>query len=376
MKIQVLGIGNGGSNAVDRMIEEELRGVDFVAVDTDVRALMLSKAPQLVLIGDKVVKGLGSGGDPGIGARAAEEASEPLHEVIDGSEMVFITAGMGGDTGTGSAPVIARIARETGALTIGVVTIPFGFEGSKRRAVVEEGIERLKENVDTLLIIASDRLWKTARRRGRGGLVTRLQTTYRVADDVLRQGIQAISDLITVPGLINLEFDDVRAITAEGGIGGVGTMAIGQGGGLTKAIEAAEQAIFSPLLNVSIDGVRAILFNVTGGPDLSFSDVETAAKMIGEAAHPTAKIMFGAVKDETMTDKIRITIIALGFDATRAQDPHWRPGGRPEGLLRLSPLPGSSPSPFLTQVRASTSSEKTRDAPELDAISRHPEAHG
>jgi cell division protein FtsZ len=342
--------------------------VDFIAVNTDVRALMLSKAPQLVLIGDRVIKGMGSGGDPSIGARAAEEASEPLHEVIDGSDMVFITAGMGGDTGTGGAPVIARIARETGALTIGVVTIPFGFEGSKRLAVVEEGIEKLRENVDTLLVIASDRLWKTVNKRS--SLLTRLRTTYRVADDVLRQGIQGISDLITAPGLINLEIDDVRAIIAEGGIGGVGTMAIGQAGGLTKAAEAAEQAIFSPLLNVTTYGFRAILFNVTGGPDLSFSDVEKAAQMIREAAHPTAKILFGAVKDETMIDKIRITIIALGFDPSRAQDPHWRPGGRPEGLPMLSPLPGSPPPPFLTQVRASTSSEETGDAPQADAISR------
>jgi cell division protein FtsZ len=371
MKIRVLGIGNGGSNAVDRMIEEGLRGVDFVAVNTDVHALTLSKTPQLVLIGSRVTKGLGAAGDPDIGAKAAEESSDALYELVSGSDIVFIVARMGGGTGTGGAPVIARIAREAGALTIGLVAVPYTYMGPSLKVALD-GIEKLKENVDTLIAIARDRIWGTARRRGRGSLLTRIETIFRTTDDVLRQGIQAISDLITVPGLINLEFEDVRAIIAEGGIDGVGTMAVGHAGGVSKAVTAAERAIASPLLNVTIDGARAILFNVTGGPDLSLSAVEKAAEVIREAAHPAASIMFGAVNDETMKDKIRVTIIAMGFESSAAPEIRRRPGRRPEGSPSLSPMPGSSPSPILTQVRASKSSEETGDAPEPDAISRQP----
>ncbi|HSJ52150.1 MAG TPA: cell division protein FtsZ [Anaerolineae bacterium] len=309
-RIKVLGVGGGGSNAVNRMIQEGLQGVEFVAVNTDAQALMLSQAANRVRIGDKLTKGLGSGGEAHVGNKAAEESSDELYEVINGADMVFITAGMGGGTGTGAAPVIARIARETGALTIGVVTKPFSFEGHKRRMVADEGIEKLKEHVDTLIAIPNDRLLQIVDRKAS------IQQAFRVADDVLRQGIQGISELITVPGLINLDFADVRSIMAEGG---AALMAIGMGEGENRASEAAEKAIASALLDVTIDGARGILFNVTGGPDLTLFDVNEAAEIIRKTAHPEANIIFGAVIDEEMSDAIRITVIATGFDATAQQ---------------------------------------------------------
>jgi cell division protein FtsZ len=311
-RIKVMGVGGGGSNAVNRMIDEGLQGVEFIAVNTDAQALMLSQAPRRVRMGEKLTKGLGSGGDPVIGAKAAEESSDELYEVISGSDMVFITAGMGGGTGTGGAPVIANIAREAGALTIGVVTKPFSFEGSKRRFVADEGIEKLKENVDTLIAIPNDRLLQIVDKRAS------IQQAFRVADDVLRQGIQGISELITVPGLINLDFADVRTIMAEGG---AALMAIGHGEGDNKAQEAAEQAIASSLLDVTIDGARGILFNVTGGSDLTLFAVNEAAEIIRQTAHPEANIIFGAVIDESLNDKIRITVIATGFD-TASRERH------------------------------------------------------
>jgi cell division protein FtsZ len=311
-RIKVLGVGGGGSNAVNRMIAEGLQGVEFVAVNTDAQALMLSHAENRVRIGDKLTKGLGSGGDSVIGTKAAEESSDDLFEMINGSDMVFITAGMGGGTGTGAAPIIARLARESGALTIGVVTKPFTFEGSRRRQVADEGIERLKEQVDTLIAIPNDRLLEIVDRRAS------IQEAFRVADDVLRQGIQGISELITVPGLINLDFADVRSVMAEGG---AALMAIGRGEGEDKAVEAAEQAIASSLLDVTIDGARGILFNVTGGPDLTLFDVNDAAEIIRKTAHPEANIIFGAVLNESMSDSIHITVIATGFDAATQQRP-------------------------------------------------------
>ena len=311
-RIKVLGVGGGGSNAVNRMIAEGLQGVEFVAVNTDAQALMLSHAENRVRIGDKLTKGLGSGGDSVIGSKAAEESSDDLFEMINGSDMVFITAGMGGGTGTGAAPIIARLARESGALTIGVVTKPFTFEGSRRRQVAEEGIERLKEQVDTLIAIPNDRLLEIVDRRAN------IQEAFRVADDVLRQGIQGISELITVPGLINLDFADVRSVMAEGG---AALMAIGRGEGEDKAVEAAEKAIASSLLDVTIDGARGILFNVTGGTDLTLFDVNDAAEIIRKTAHPEANIIFGAVINESMSDTINITVIATGFDAATQQRP-------------------------------------------------------
>ncbi|MFC2023335.1 cell division protein FtsZ [Chloroflexota bacterium] len=306
-RIKVLGVGGGGSNAVNRMIEEGLRGVEFTAINTDAQALMLSNAKKRIRIGEKLTKGLGSGGDPAIGAKAAEESGDELYEAINGADMVFITAGMGGGTGTGGGPVISRIAKDTGALTIGVVTKPFTFEGSRRRTVSEEGISKLKEHVDTLIAIPNDRLLEIVDKR------TSVQEAFRVADDVLRQGIQGISELITVPGLINLDFADVRSIMAAGG---AALMAIGHGEGENKAVVAAEEAIASSLLDVTIDGARGILFNITGGEDMTLFEVNEAAEIIRKTAHPEVNIIFGAVIDESMSDRVRITVIATGFDAT------------------------------------------------------------
>lgn len=304
-RIRVVGIGGGGSNAVNRMIQAGVGGVDFIAVNTDSQALLLSDAPIRVQVGEKLTRGLGSGGDPTKGGKAAEESIDDLQEVLTGSDMVFVTAGMGGGTGTGAAPIIARVAREAGALTIGVVTRPFTFEGSRRSKSAETGIEQLREHVDTLIVIPNDRLLELADKR------MSLTDSFAMADDVLRQGIQGISELITVPGLINLDFADVRAIMADSG---AALMAIGEGKGEDRARVAAEQAINSRLLDVTIDGARGILFNVTGGPDLSLFEVNQAAAIIRETTHPDANLIFGAVIDEKMGDSIRITVIATGFD--------------------------------------------------------------
>jgi cell division protein FtsZ len=347
-RIKVLGVGGGGSNAVNRMIEEGLRGVEFTAVNTDAQALLLSNAPNRVRIGDKLTKGLGSGGDPTIGGKAAEESSDELYEVINGADMVFITAGMGGGTGTGSAPVIAHIARETGALTIGVVTKPFSFEGSRRRAVAEDGISKLKEHVDTLIAIPNDRLLEIVDKRAS------MQQAFGVADDVLRQGIQGISELITVPGLINLDFADVRSIMAEGG---AALMAIGRGEGENKAVDAAEQAIASALLDVTIDGARGILFNVTGGPDMTLFEVNEAAEIIRKTAHPEVNIIFGAVIDESMDDKIRITVIATGFDSATQQRPT---------PVRTATVPASKPRVAPRAVPAAEFPTRVLDTENLD----------
>jgi cell division protein FtsZ len=304
-QIKVVGVGGGGCNAVNRMIEERLLGVDFVAINTDAQALMLCHCPLLVRIGDKITRGLGSGGNAEIGEKAAEESTDDLYEVLNGSDMVFITAGMGGGTGTGAGPVIARIAREVGALTIGVVTRPFTFEGSRRSQVAEEGIEKLKEQVDTLIVIPNDRLLELTDRR------VSLSSAFRLADEVLHQGIQGISELITVPGLINLDFADVKTIMSEGG---AALMAVGLGEGDDRARIAAEQAMNNRLLDISIDGAHGILFNVTGGRDMSLFEVNQAASIIKEAAHPDVNLIFGAVINEEMGDQLRITVIATGFD--------------------------------------------------------------
>lgn len=303
--IRVVGVGGGGCNAVNRMISEGVTGVDFIAVNTDNQALLLSNAPVRVRIGDKLTRGLGAGGNPEQGEKAATESTEELYEVLNGSDMVFVTAGMGGGTGTGAAPIIAKAAREMGALTIGVVTRPFLFEGSHRTNSAEQGIERLKEHVDTLIVIPNDRLLELTDKR------VSLKDSFRMADDVLRQGIQGISELITIPGLINLDFADVKTIMSEGG---AALMAVGHGEGDDRAREAAEMAISSRLLDVTIDGARGILFNVTGGPDMSLYEVNQAAAIIRETAHPDANMIFGAVIDETMGDEMRITVIATGFD--------------------------------------------------------------
>lgn len=304
-RIKVVGVGGGGCNAVNRMIDEGLQGIEFIAINTDAQALLKSKAQQRVRIGDKATRGLGAGGDPKIGKAAAEESAEDLYEVLKGSDMVFVTAGMGGGTGTGAAPVVAQIAKEIGALTIGVVTRPFSFEGSHRARSADEGALALKDHADTLIVIPNDRLLQ---------IVTKnvgLNDAFRLADDVLRQGIQGISELITIPGLINLDFADVRTIMSEGG---AALMAVGQASGEDRARLAAEQAISSQLLDVTINGARGILFNVTGGPNLSLFEVNQAAAIIKETASSDVNLIFGAVVDETMGDNIRITVIATGFD--------------------------------------------------------------
>jgi cell division protein FtsZ len=305
--IKVVGVGGGGCNAVDRMIDEGLQGVEFVAVNTDAQALMLSKAQIRVRIGDKLTRGLGSGGDPEIGKKAAEETSEELYNVLKGADMVFVTAGIGGGTGTGASPIISQIARELGALTIGVVTRPFTFEGATRQKSAEVGIANLKDEADTLIVIPNDRLLQIVDKRAS------LQDAFSVADDVLRQGIQGISELITVPGLINLDFADVRTIMSEGG---AALMAVGRATGDDRAREAAEQAISSELLDITIDGARGILFNVTGGPDLTLFEVNQAAAIIKETAHPDVNLIFGAVIDPSMGEEIRVTVIATGFERT------------------------------------------------------------
>lgn len=306
--IKVVGIGGGGGNAVNRMIEEGLGGVEFIAINTDAQALMLSKAKTRVRIGDKLTRGLGAGGSPEIGRKAAEESADELYEVLRGADMVFITAGMGGGTGTGGAPIVAQVAKELGALTIGVVTRPFTFEGARRIQTAEAGIEALKSQVDTLIVIPNDRLLDIVDKRAT------LQDAFRMADDVLRQGIQGISELITVPGLINVDFADVRTIMSEGG---AALMAVGSASGDDRARKAAEDAISSKLLDVTIDGARGILFNITGGPNMGMHEVSEAAAIIKETAHPEVNLIFGAAIDENMGDEIRITLIATGFEQTR-----------------------------------------------------------
>ncbi len=307
-QIKVVGVGGGGGNAINRMINEGLGGVEFIAINTDNQALMLAKSKVRVRIGDKLTRGLGAGGNPEIGRKAAEESSDELYEVLRGADMVFIASGMGGGTGTGASPVVAQIAKELGALTIGVVTRPFTFEGARRHQAAEAGIEALKSQVDTLIVIPNDRLLQIADKRAS------LQQAFSLADDVLRQGIQGISELITVPALINLDFADVRTIMSEGG---AALMAVGSADGDDRARRAAEAAISSGLLDVTIDGARGILFNITGGPNLSLFEVNEAAAIIKESAHPECNLIFGAQIDENMGDEVRITVIATGFEQSR-----------------------------------------------------------
>ena len=304
-RIKVIGVGGGGSNAVNRMIDEGIQGVEFIVANTDAQALKHAKTTSRVRLGDKLTRGLGAGGDPEVGRKAAEESADELYKVMQGADMVFVTAGMGGGTGTGAAPVVAQIAKESGALTIGVVTRPFTFEGGRRLSSAEAGIGKFKEHADTLIAIPNDRLLQIADKRAS------LQDAFRLADDVLHQGIQGISELITIPGLINLDFADVRAIMSEGG---AALMAVGTGTGDERAKKAAEDAISSKLLDITIDGARGVLFNVTGGPNMTLFEVNQAAAIIRETAHPDVNLIFGAVIDPNMGDDIRVTVIATGFE--------------------------------------------------------------
>jgi cell division protein FtsZ len=304
-RIKVIGIGGGGGNAVNTMIGSKLNGVEFLVANTDAQSLDASRAPVRIQLGGAVTKGLGAGANPEIGRRAALEDQETIKEYLAGSDMIFITAGMGGGTGTGGAPVIARVAREVGALTVGVVTKPFIFEGKKRMRQAEEGIEELKSSVDTLIVIPNQRLLSIAAK------TTTMLEAFHKADEVLLQAVRGISDLIITPGLINLDFADVRTVMAEMGLA---LMGASTATGENRAIEAAQRAISSPLLeDISIQGARGVLINITGGPDLCLHEVNEAASMIQEEAHEDANIIFGAVIDETMTDEIRITVIATGF---------------------------------------------------------------
>jgi len=304
-EIKVIGVGGGGNNAVNRMITAGLQGVDFVTVNTDSQALQLSRAGQKVQIGIKLTKGLGAGANPEIGAKAAEESREELAKVLKGADMVFVTAGMGGGTGTGAAPIVAEVAKEMGALTVGVVTRPFTFEGRKRAMQAEKGIAELKSKVDTLITIPNDRLLQVVDKH------TTIHEAFRIADDVLRQGVQGISDLIAVPGLINLDFADVKTIMSNTGSA---LMGIGQATGENRAADAARKAISSPLLETSIEGAKGVLLNITGGINLTLFEVNEAAGIIAEAADPEANIIFGAVIDENLKEEIRVTVIATGFD--------------------------------------------------------------
>jgi len=310
-QIKVIGVGGGGSNAVNRMIESSLKGVDFIAVNTDSQALHYSKAEHRVQIGSKLTRGLGAGANPEIGSKAAEESRDELVNYLKGSDMVFVTAGMGGGTGTGAAPIVAQIAKEVGALTVGVVTKPFPFEGKKRSNQAEMGITNLKSKVDTLIVIPNEKLLQVVDKN------TSINDAFRIADDVLRQGVQGISDLIAVPGLINLDFADVKTIMQETG---TALMGIGIASGENRAAVAARAAISSPLLETSIEGARGVLLNITGGGNLGLFEVNEAAEIIAEAADPEANIIFGAVIDDNLKDEVRVTVIATGFDKTGKRD--------------------------------------------------------
>ena len=306
-RIVVLGVGGGGSNAVNRMIQSGVRGVEFVAVNTDTQALSRCDAPTRLHIGEKLTRGLGAGGNPNTGEKAAEESTEQIAVIVRDADMVFIAAGMGGGTGTGAAPVIAQISKELGALTVGVVTRPFSFEGRQRAKNADEGIVQLKDRVDTLITIPNDRLLEVIDRK------TTLEQAFMEVDDVLRQGIQGISELITEPGLINLDFADVKTIMSDSG---GALMAIGRGTGESRAQDAARMAISSPLLDISMEGAHGVLLNITGGNDLALSEISDAADVIAQAADPEASIIFGAVIDPKIENEVRITVIATGFDVS------------------------------------------------------------
>jgi len=304
-QIKVVGVGGGGNNAINRMVESGLKGVEFISINTDRQALFLSKANMKIQIGDKLTRGLGAGADPDIGLKAAEENRDEIAQALKGADMVFVTAGMGGGTGTGAAPVVASIAKEMGILTVGVVTKPFAFEGRQRMVKAEKGIQALKESVDTLVTIPNDRLLQVIQKN------TSMIEAFKMADDVLRQGVQGISDLIAVPGLVNLDFADVKTVMLNTGIAHMGT---GRATGENRAEEAAKQAIHSPLLETSIEGARGVLLNITGGSNLGLLEVNVAAEVVQKSADPEANIIFGAVIDESLQDDIQITVIATGFE--------------------------------------------------------------
>ncbi len=353
--LRVVGVGGGGSNAVNRMVEAEVAGVEFFAINTDLQSLQQSLAHETLHIGAQLTRGLGSGSNPELGRGAAMEEYDRIKAMLKGSDMIFITAGAGGGTGTGAAPVIARIAREIGALTVGIVTKPFGFEGTRRREQAEIGIQALKDEVDTLIVVPNNRLLAVLDKQ------TSMVEAFRVADDVLRQGVQGISDLVTLPGLINLDFADVRTIMSNAGNALLG---IGMGSGDNRAITAAEQAVASPLLETSMEGAHSILLSITGGRDLSLWEINEAAKTVSEAAHPEANIIFGAMIDETLTDQVWVTVVATGYDGSPKTRRLEEPKGEPR-VQRTSP-----PSPDRYEDR-----EELRRRATAAVQGRQPERH-
>jgi cell division protein FtsZ len=325
--IKVVGVGGGGTNAVNRMVDAGLTGVEFVAVNTDAQALMMCDADVKIHIGSQATRGLGAGADPAVGKAAAQESRDELKEALKGADMVFVTAGEGGGTGTGAAPIVAELARELLALTVGVVTKPFVFEGRKRTQQADQGIENLRDRVDTLIVIENDRLLQVVEKR------TSVTEAFRMADDILRQGVQGITDLITVPGLVNLDFADVRTIMRDAGSA---LMGIGTASGENRATEAARGAVSSPLLETSIEGATGILLNITGGPEIGLFEVNEAAEVVTGAADANANVIFGAVIDDSMGDDVRVTVIATGFGGTRRR--RRREGA--EAPIPSAPIPG------------------------------------
>ena len=373
-KIKVIGFGGGGGNAIASMINlAQIQGVDFVAINTDAQALLGNPAPTKVQIGEALTKGLGSGGNWEVGQAAAEESTQKLQDVMSDADMVFLTAGMGGGTGTGSISIAAGIAKQAGALTVAVVTKPFAFEGSRRMMVAEEGLERLKDKVDALIVIPNQRLLEVVDPK------MSLQEAFRMADSVLGQGVQGISDLIVVPGLINVDFADVKSIMTSAGSA---LMGIGQAGGDNRAATAARMAISSPLLEISMEGAKGVLFNIVGGTDMSMAEVSEAAQIIGQAADPDANIIFGATIKDDMVDMVKISVIATGFDETRERLREY--AGLGGGRFGQSPMFGnpqpsySAPQPSYGQTSSSSisSSNNSMQSSGLNGMYRRPEEQG
>ncbi|MBP0000930.1 MAG: cell division protein FtsZ [Cyanobacteria bacterium SID2] len=335
-KIKVIGVGGGGGNAVNRMIAADLSSIEFWAVNTDAQSLVNSAAARRLQIGQKLTRGLGAGGNPSIGQKAAEECRDELMAALEGSDLVFITAGMGGGTGTGAAPIVAELAKEAGALTVGIVTRPFMFEGRRRSEQAKQGIEALQSRVDTLIVIPNDKLLSVIPEQ------TPVQDAFRYADEILRQGVQGISDIITIPGLVNVDFADIRAVMADAGSA---MMGIGQGSGKSRAREAASAAISSPLLEASIEGAKGVVFNITGGTDMTLHEVTAAAETIYEVVDPNANIIFGAVLDDRMQGEVKMTVIATGFSPDAHETNPSRVTQTPQRREYTSPSPTPTPEP-------------------------------
>jgi cell division protein FtsZ len=361
--IRVIGVGGGGSNAINRMVEAQVAGVEFLAINTDLQSLQDSSADVTLHIGSNLTRGLGSGSNPDLGRTAAMEDYDRIKALLKGSDMVFVAAGAGGGTGTGAAPVVARIAVEVGALTVGIVTKPFGFEGSRRREQAEAGIAALKDEVDTLIVVPNNRLLAVLDKH------TSMVEAFRVADDVLRQGVQGISDLVTLPGVINLDFADVRTIMADAGNALLG---IGMGTGENRAVDAAQIAVSSPLLETSMEGARSILLSITGGRDMSLWEINEAAKAVSEAAHPDANIIFGAMVDETLTDQVWVTVVATRYGGAPPAKRLREPMGEPR-VERRNPPRQSSSSPPPPAYRGPERSDYRRAVPERERSNWEPE---